>query len=280
MIRGEEFEKECYEYLKEKYQDFDVIFKRNGGMDSTKSDIEVFKNRKSQFFIEVKDAKAQSGQFVVLPDEETKTFSFSASNRSKENEMTKQIICFMNSRFSDFCNAGTKGILISLPSAISSQWIVDYYQQKRVRYIISRNKERTNYIIFPVEKMSVYFDIQAKYRVKKSGSRKPAQKDIPKIKDKILEEYPEAVFHEEDKKLYVSEITIGETKFLIGKYTYFLSEQSEHDYEVRKLSNTNILLAIAIIIKYDIIKMGTKCKINIQLNQKEYALVHYEMECI
>ena len=67
---------------------------------------------------------------------------------------------------------------------------------------------------------------------------------------------------------------------MIGKYTYFLSEQSEHDYEVRKLSNTNILLAIAIIIKYDIIKMGTKCKINIQLNQKEYALVHYEMECI
>ena len=87
-------------------------------------------------------------------------------------------------------------------------------------------------------------------------------------------------FDSELKKLYVSEITIGETKFLIGKYTYFLSEQSEHDYEVRKLSNTNILLAIAIIIKYDIIKMGTKCKINIQLNQKEYALVHYEMECI
>ena len=25
MIRGEEFEKECYEYLKEKYQNFDVI---------------------------------------------------------------------------------------------------------------------------------------------------------------------------------------------------------------------------------------------------------------
>ena len=120
MIRGEEFEKECYEYLKEKYQDFDVTFKKDGGMDSTKSDIEVFKNGKSQFFIEVKDTKAQSGQFVVLPDEETKTFSFSDSNRSKENEMTKQIICFMNSRFSDFCNAGTKGILISLPSAISS----------------------------------------------------------------------------------------------------------------------------------------------------------------
>lgn len=87
--------------------------------------------------------------------------------------------------------------------------------------------------------MSVYFDIQAKYRVKKSGSRKPAQKDISKIKDKILEEYPEAVFHEEDKKLYVSKITVGKTKFLIGKYTYFLSEQSERDYEVRKLSNTN-----------------------------------------
>ena len=27
-----------------------------------------------------------------------------------------------------------------------------------------------------------------------------------------------------------------------------------------------------------VIKIGTKCKINIQLNQKEYALVHYEME--
>lgn len=91
MIRGEEFEKDCYEYLKEKYQDFDVIFKRNGGMDSTKSDIEVFKNGKSQFFIEVKDAKAQSGQFVVLPDEETKTFSFSASNRSKENDKTNHL---------------------------------------------------------------------------------------------------------------------------------------------------------------------------------------------
>ena len=29
-----------------------------------------------------------------------------------------------------------------------------------------------------------------------------------------------------------------------------------------------------------VIEMGTKYKINIQLNQKEYALVHYEMQFI
>mgnify|MGYP000959716052 FL=1 len=109
MRPGEEFEIKCYEYLKHNYSVGRVSFCHEGGMDSTKSDIAVIKDGRIKFYIEVKDTVSQSGQFVLLPNEESSTFVFSRRNHSEPNEMTEIIIEYMNSNFDRFNNAGTAG---------------------------------------------------------------------------------------------------------------------------------------------------------------------------
>lgn len=65
MRPGEQFELPCYEYLKKFYRTNKTDFHHEGGMDSTKSDIAAIKNGKIDFYIEAKEATAQSGQFVL-----------------------------------------------------------------------------------------------------------------------------------------------------------------------------------------------------------------------
>ena len=252
MKPGEKFEKECYEYLQNFYKNENTAFNREGGMNSTQSDIAVIKNGKITFFIEVKDVSAQSGQFVLLPDEESETFVFSPRNKSEQNEMTDIIINYMNNDFHRFNNAGTAGQVLSIDTNIFAEWIIEHYKEKNVKYVISRGHD---YVIFPIRKFKQYFDITGNYRIKKSGSDKPAQKEIASIKQHILNNYPTARFVQEQKKLYV-EITqsVAADKFQLGKNTYYFSKQTENKYEVRKLSNTynmNVIFSIKLIKSQD-----------------------------
>lgn len=245
---GEKFEIRCYEYLKKFYKTKSTDFYHEGGMDSTKSDIAAIKNGKIVFYIEAKDASAQSGQFVLLPNEDTKTFVFSPRNKSEPNEMTNIIIDYMNSNFQRFNNAGTSGEKLNINTNIFADWIIEHYENKNVRYVISCDKD---YVIFPIRKFKQYFDIVANYRIKKSGSREPAQKDIFLIKQYISNYYSTAEFVQQDKKLYV-EIAepITTDRFILGKYTFYLSKQTSNKYEIRKLSNTynmNVIFSIELI---------------------------------
>lgn len=248
MRPGEAFETRCYEYLKQIYRERSSKFYHEGGMDSTQSDIAVIKDGKIDFFIEAKDSLAQSGQFVLIPDETTETFIFSPRNRSKPNEMTNIIIEYMNRSFYKFNCAGTAGKALDMDTSVFSQWIIEHYKERNVKYVISYDGD---YVIFPIRKFDSYFDISATYRIKKSGSTEPAKKDIKMVKQEIKNIYSSAVFTNEDKKLFV-EITTPLTidRFVLGKYTYYFSEQSPNVYEVRKLSNTynmNVIFSIELI---------------------------------
>lgn len=242
MRPGEAFEIECFEYLIEKYGD---RFYREGGMDSTKSDIAVIKNNRTAFFIEAKDTAAQSGQFVLLPDEDAETFIFSPRNKSEPNEMTDIIIDYMNRDFDRFNSAGTAGESLDIDSDVFSDWIIQHYIDKDVKYVISYGN---GYVILPIEKFDEYFDISAKYRIKKSGSGEPAKRDIPTVISTIFNTYPSAKFYEQGKKLFVDiPNRVSIQKFVLGNYTYYLSEQSSNAYEVRRLSNTynmNVIFSI------------------------------------
>lgn len=243
MRPGEAFEIECYNYLQKKYGD---RFYREGGMDSTKSDIAVIKNNLTAFFIEAKDAAAQSGQFVLFPDEETKKFVFSSRNKSEPNEMTDIIIDYMNRDFDRFNSAGTAGESLDIDSDVFSNWIIQHYIDKDVKYVISY---RNGYVILPIEKFDEYFDISAKYRIKKSGSGKPAKKDILAIAEIINNTYSSAEFYPEEKSLFVKiPENVYTPKFILGKYTYYLSKtEYSNIYEVRRLSNTynmNVIFSI------------------------------------
>lgn len=248
MRPGEEFEKECYGYLEKEYRTANTHFFHKGGMDSTKSDIAVFKNGKLDFYIEAKDSSAQSGQFVLLPNADTETFTFSPRNKSQPNQMTDIIIEYINSDFHRFNNAGTAGESIDIQTDVFSNWIIQHYQKKNVKYVISRGLD---YVIFPIRKYQKYFNITANFRTKKSGSRTPSQKDIAIIKQCITSRYPSSSFTQVQKKLYVTiAAPLATDKFILGKYTYYLSKQSHNEYEVRKLSNTynmNVIFSVNLI---------------------------------
>lgn len=237
MKSGEEFEIRCFEYLKKMYADKSSVFERKGGMDSTTSDIAVTKDGVIQYYIEVKDTTAQSGQFVVFADEKSKKFIFSSQNKSTQNEMTDSIMDYMNKNFERFNNAGTAGEIIEIDTKVLSAWIMTFYQNKNVKYMISYGND---YVIFPIRRFSAYFDITASYRIKKSGSSKPAKKDFPKIKEEICRLYPMSEFIEKsDKKLFVRiNEKIKTDRFIVDKYEYYLSHYQENEYEIRKLSNT------------------------------------------
>lgn len=248
MKPGEQFELFCYEYLKKFYKTKETDFYHEGGMNSTTSDIAAIKNGKINFYIEAKDAAAQSGQFVLLPDKEREVFIFSPRNRSKPNKMTDIIIDYMNRDFQRFNSAGTTGQSLDINTDVFANWIIEHYKNKKVKYVISYDR---NYIIFPIRKFKQYFNIIANYRIKKSGSSEPAKKDIPSVKQMIKTYYTTAKFSQKEKKLfvYISE-NVDKEKFVFKNYTYYLSEQNSGYYEIRRLSNTynmNVIFSIKLI---------------------------------
>ncbi len=248
MRPGEQFEINCCNYLNNNYKTPKIRFCREGGMDSTKSDIAVIKNGRTDFYIEVKDALAQSGQFVLLPDEYSRSFIFSPRNRSQPNEMTDIIINYMNSDFDLFSNAGTAGESIDIDSDVFADWIVKHYKSKNVKYIISGYND---YVILPIGKFSKYFNIKAQYRKKKSGSGDPPKKTVAAVKHIIEDNYATAIFSQDGSKLFadISE-PVQNDRFTLGRYTYYLSNQYGTHYRVRKLSNTqnmNVIFSIKLI---------------------------------
>lgn len=248
MKPGEQFELRCYEYLKSSYKNKGTDFYHEGGMDSTKSDIAAIKNGQIDFYIEAKDTLAQSGQFVLLPDKDREVFIFSPRNQSEPNEMTDIIIDYMNSDFNRFNNAGTAGQTLNIDMGVFADWIIEHYKNKNVKYVISCD---TDFVIFPIRKFKQYFNIIANYRIKKSGSGAPAKKDIPAVKQVIKAYYSTSEFSQEGKKLFVAiSEKVHKDKFILGNYTYYLSEQNSGNYEVRRLSNTynmNVIFSIKLI---------------------------------
>ncbi len=251
MKPGEKFENNCYEYLKQNYQN--TTFHLEGGMDSTKSDIAILKNGVPNFYIEAKDSAAQSGQFVLLPDEESETFVFSPKNRSMPNEMTEMIIQYMNNDFHKFNNAGTAGEPLHIDSSVFSDWIITHYIDKNVKYVISYEN---NFVILPIRKFSSYFEISAKYRIKKSGSGYPAKRDLIIVQNEIKTLYPSALIVINNSKLFVTlNEPLYQDKFVIGKYTYYFSQQDTNTYKITRLSNTynmNVIFSIKLIKSQDI----------------------------
>lgn len=246
MNPGEAFEKRCFEYLKQFYKDKQSTFDRKGGMDSTTSDIAVLKNNQVDYYIEAKDSPAQSGQFVLLPDEETETFVFSPRNHSEPNAMTNIMIEYMNQDFQKFNNAGTSGQQLDIDTEVFAGWIVEHYKDRNVKYFISYDKD---YVILPIRKFAAYFDVIAKYRIKKSGSSDPAKKDFNLLKQIISNKYPSASFTEEGKQLLVHLSTPpSEDRFQHENYTYYFSQQEVSGvYRLKRLSNTynmNVIFSI------------------------------------
>lgn len=250
----EKFEIECVNYLKENFGKY-AEFIHQGKSDSTVPDIKVIpKKRKiKKFYIEVKLRDAQCGQFVVFPNDKTKSFDYSPENKTSSNKYTDKIIEHMNTDFERYKKSVSKrnpldkkkgdgkGQKIDMPngSDIFAKWIVDNYRKKEVKFFITYN-----FTIFPIAKFTNYFETTAKYRPKGSGSSEVPKCDVDDVTSFIKKNYSIIDTKSKGKKLFaISTRNLDNKRFNIDERYYMFSfkdmdDEGNYRYKIRKLSTT------------------------------------------
>lgn len=243
MAGWERFEEDCTDYLQRVYGRF-ANFRRMGGSDSTIPDIMVT-TPKGSFYIEVKESQAQCGQFVLLPDLSTKTFTYSPLNKTPINEYSSIIMEHMNAAFDDYREAGTAGrpIVMNNDQEIFSNWIISAYRGKGALFVIT-----DNYVLIPIERFQEYFNISATYRIKRSGSASVGSSRINRVANAVrsLDFVITDITAQGDKLFISSPVNCHDTRFILDGTEYMLSQRGA-EYEVRRLSNTynaNVIFSI------------------------------------
>ena len=246
MERWEEFEIECTNYLNNEFNEF-ARFIHRGKSDSTVSDIEVYTNKGLHFFIEAKECPAQCSQFVAIPDKEKKEFVFSDLNKNKSNQFSEIILEHMNNEFDKYLHAGTGGETITFngDKEVFSSWICSTYTEKGTEFFITND-----YSLVMLEDINDAFDIEAKYRIKKSGSSAVPRKYYTVVKDYIQEKMPQVETGTIDNELIaISNENIDKTIFWAEKNEYMFSKKENNIYRIRKLSktfNANVIFTLSL----------------------------------
>lgn len=238
------FEEDCTAYLNEKYG---TKFEQQGESNSTISDI-LYRGDGKTFYIEAKMPNAQCGQFVLLPDLKKSIFKYSPKNKTNENEYTRIIIDFMNSNFYEFCNSGTTGSVINIQKSVFYNWIIKYYREKGVEFFITKDTE--DFLIFPIDQISKYFNVIAKYREKKSGSSNLNNSNKSDFEYAMINAGIDFIFNWLE---IISDKNLDGIKVKGDKYDYLIRKKGSN-YMVRNLSNTrnaNVIFSIELMKYYD-----------------------------
>lgn len=250
MKKWEKFEKDCVDFLNDKFKDY-ATFVHQGGSDWTIPDIEVSpKIGGDSFYIEVKKSPAQCGQFVLLPDVVNKTFVFSDKVKSENNDHAQKIIEHMIQEFDKFSKVATdtatdggneKNEKIEFEGAeqVFINWIINYYKTKNVKFFITNG-----YALIPIDQFGNYFKVTATYRKKKSGSGKPTKKNFKDLKTYVKKEHSVSEMTQQDD----STVIVNSCEDLDGK-KFILADVDTYRFIENKAESTDEGL-----IRYDIYK--------------------------
>lgn len=244
MTIWEKFEIQCTDYLNDRFGAYAKFF-HQGGADSTVPDILVKTNSGYSFYIEAKHSPAQCGQFVLLPNLGTGAFEYSHLNVNRINRYAETIMEYMNKDFDAFREAGTAGKDINIPngSDIFAGWIIQAYKDKGVNFFITNN-----YTILPIERFREYFNVTAKYRIKRSGSGNVGKSRLKPVMD-YISTHDYAIIDSRvagDKLFVISPQQLHDHRFILYGIEYMFSLRGD-EYEIRKLSNTynaNVIFSI------------------------------------
>ncbi|MBR3844492.1 MAG: hypothetical protein IKM39_03180 [Clostridia bacterium] len=246
----EELENKCYKYLQQIYGGKNSI-EPFGKSDSTKADIKIVTESKQEFFVEVKAGNSQCCQFVLFPNEDTKQFDFSKRNKVPLSDNCKKIIAYMNGRYKTYQKVGKNGIPVNVDSSVLYGLVHDFYSSKNVKFFMT---EGTDIIIFPSKSFSKYFDIEAFYRRKTSGSSEPNETtNATEIAQGLLEEGIVGTIEykcvgQKTRCFLHTNLNLHKQKMICTDYTYQFKDnqyskkvhkQNKNVFEVRRLSNTS-----------------------------------------
>ncbi|WP_028883823.1 hypothetical protein [Taylorella asinigenitalis] len=246
-----DFEEACATYLNENYE-CGNSFKCVGGSNSTVSDISF---RRGNFYIECKMGQAQCGQFVVK--DKNGKFVYSEMNRNPNNLLSRFMVETMNNEHDAYSNAGTSGAKLKIDPHYIYSWINEAMRNKNVKFIITATtvNDKTKFLVFKREDLKYFFNVQAIYRQKTSGSNsistihekafletfknyiKPSNKHV-EIKDKNL-------FIDSDTNYNELVLEANGRRFMLKRNL----ELGRGAYRVRQLSNThnsNIIFSISL----------------------------------
>lgn len=243
MSTWEQFEIDCTRFLIEQFGEY-ATFIHQGRSDSTVPDIKVTTKKNKQFYIEAKHSPAQCGQFVLLPNVETRKFEYSRLNSTEINEYSQAIIEHMNKNFEEFKEAGTAGKNIEFDNCqnVFNNWIIKTYKDKGVKFFITNNN-----VILPIEEFAEYFNVSAKYRIKRSGSSSVGSRNIDKVTEYLKSTFSNIELKTTYDKVFIyTDDNLHNQRFIIGRNEFMISKR-ENNFEVRKLSNTfnaNVIFSI------------------------------------
>lgn len=244
MAQWKKFEIQCTNFLNKNFGNY-AKFYHEGGSNSKIPDILVETKSGKSFFIEVKHSPAQCGQFVLIPNLKNNSFDYSSRNETACNQYAKLIIDYMNTDFDAFREAGTTGKDIDIPngSNIFANWIIQMYENKRVRFFITND-----YTILPLHRFSEYFNISATYRIKRSGSSGISKTLSTSVINYIYSKcYTITNVRTENNKLFIkSPQPLNKQRFVYNENEFMFSLHG-NEYEIRKLSNTynaNVIFSI------------------------------------
>lgn len=243
MSTWEQFEIDCTRFLIEQFGEY-ATFIHQGRSDSTVPDIKVTTKKNKQFYIEAKHSPAQCGQFVLLPNVETRKFEYSRLNSTEINEFSQVIIDHMNNNFEEFKEAGTAGKNIEFDYCqnVFNNWIIKTYRDKGVKFFITNNN-----VMLPIEEFSEYFNVSAKYRIKRSGSSSVGSGNIDKVTEYLKSTFSNIELKTTYDKVFIyTNDNLHNQRFIIGRNEFMISKR-ENNFEVRKLSNTfnaNVIFSI------------------------------------
>lgn len=232
MKKWEMFENEIAEWVGNEIQNKNIVVEQLGTSDSTQSDIRV-SNGEKEFFIETKMPKAQTSQFALTVNDDK--FAFSDGNRYKNNQYSKAIIKELNSN-SDYLNAGTKGIEIAINSKLASNWIKSNMKNKGVKFVATKGTDGLKKII-KLKDFGKEFEITAKLRRKKSGSRPLPKKDYKDFITELSGLFSDYEIVNEDKNLLIKLNTELQEVHLENTDVYLIKRDNGL-FEPRKLSTT------------------------------------------
>ncbi len=240
-----DFEEICKDYLNATYGVKDKIqFIRMGSEDSTVSDIKTNINGVTKFYIEAKMSESQCGQFVLLPNPETRKFVFSPRNHSIETPTTKKIIEYMDKNYDTFADGS--GVL-DMDEQIFYDWVIEHYKSLDAKYVITGYKDE--FFIFPIRNFSKYFDIDGIYRPKNSGSHPLTNKQQEQVINLLKTTKTNFSYKIIDDGLIVNGDGLRKgSRFEIDNNLYWLAEHQD-GFRVRKLSKTrnkNVIFSIAL----------------------------------
>ncbi len=230
-----------------------VQFTASGGSDANESDIiATNQNGNTLFKIEAKMTPAQAGQITII---DNGSFSLSKRSRNPDNIYTNQIINYLNENYQNFSPADRTGQSLNIPENILINWIKYHYQSKGNTWILSIQKnnilDKSSLTLVPIHELERYFTVNAKFRIKQSGSNNVKENKKEEVIQAIQEAYSSVntgkdIVHDGKKMYLTAYIGPGKQRLNNG---YFIGAIKDDRYVITKLNltkkpNPNIMFEI------------------------------------